>query len=79
MGAAAAVIALKNTFGESAVFEGILIFLDDSSHVAICGTGATDIANVADLDCFAVDEHTHFRNGFIQTYLYQGSPHHELW
>ena len=60
--AASAVIALKYTFGEPAVYESILSFLDDSSHIAVCGTDATDIADVAELDGFFVNESTYWIN-----------------
>ena len=66
MGAASAAIALRNTFGEPAVFQSILLFLDDSSQVAICSTDATDIANIDDLDSFTVDEHTRSINRLLQ-------------
>ena len=63
-------IALKSAF-EPGVLQDILSFLDDSSHVAICGTDTNDIANVADLD--HVDLMTFGENIWIQIDLYQKS------
>ena len=73
MGAASAAIALPRTFGEPAIFQSILSFLDDSSQLSICGADATDIANMDDLSDEWIDEYTELRNVLRQTPLYQGS------
>ena len=77
MGAAAAAIAMRSTFGEPGLFYGILSFLDDSSQLTVCGAGATDIANIAELDDFPVDPMTPVINRIQQLAMYQESWYHE--
>lgn len=73
MGAGSAAIALRRTFGEPAIFQGVLSFLDDSSQVCMCSANATDIATMADLNDELIDEYTDLRNGLVQADLYRGS------
>lgn len=70
MGAA---ITLQNIFAEVAIFDRIVVFVDDWSHVANCN-GATDVANISDLDNYSVDPSPMMRNLQFQTYLYRDSP-----
>ena len=68
-----AMVALKKTIATD-VFDSILSFLDDSSHVVVCGQAADDIGNIADLDGLAVGVSTRQRNIILQwTDLYNDS------
>ena len=61
----AAVVALRTTITPG-IFERILSFLDDSSDVAVCGLGSSDIANMDDLNHFFVGPRTRTINARIQ-------------
>lgn len=69
---------------ERHVFGKILLFLDDSSHVASCGQGADDIANMQDLEGCAdegefgcvMDPCQRFDNVLLNVSLYKGSMGH---
>ena len=76
---AAAVFALRRTFA-SGVFDDILSFLDDSSQIAVCGPGASDIANIDDLNGFDVGPSARRHNLYTQiVQLYGGSSCDEWW
>ena len=76
---AAAVFALRSTFA-SGLFEDILSFLDDSSQIAVCGPGASDIANIDDLNGFDVGPLATRHNVWNQAvHLYEGSSCEEWW
>ena len=62
----AALVQLKATFVPD-VFQNILIFLDRSSHVAVCGPEANDIAIMSDLDGFVDGPFTRGDNNVLQT------------
>lgn len=65
--------ALKSTVTPG-IFESILSFLDDSSHVAVCGPGSNDVANMDDLSHFFVGTCTRSNNCRIQVVqLYEES------
>ena len=69
---------------ERHVFGKILLFLDDTSHVAICGQGADDIANMHDIEVCAdggefgrvADQIQRFDNVLLNVWLYKGSMGH---
>ena len=72
-------VALKSTVAPG-VFENIISFLDDSSHVAVCGPGSSDIANMDDLNGFIVVPFTRSNNCRIQMLeLYEESMLDEWW
>ena len=72
----AAMDALERTF-EPHVFEYVLLFADDSSQVAICGKGESDIANMAELDDHSFGSMTTGNNVRLQEYLYNESGSRE--
>ena len=75
MGAA---IKIQNIFGKASIVDRIMMFVDDRSIVVHCD--ATDVANIADLADFGVDDLTELSNGRMQRYLYSGShdDHHAI-
>ena len=72
-------VALRSTF-VSCLFEDILSFLDDSSHIAVCDLSASDIANIDDLNGFDVGPLATRNNVWNQVvHLYEGSSCDEWW
>ena len=66
-------IALQTTLTPN-VFDDILCFLDDASHVAVNGQGTNDIANMADLDGFVDGPFARVNNFRLQlAHLYKES------
>ena len=62
--------ALQTSFAPD-VFDNIVCFLDDSSHVAVNGQEANDISNMADFDGFVDGPLTRMHNFRLQlTHLY---------
>ena len=74
-----ALCALEDTFAPD-LFQNILHFLDDSSHIAVCGPVANDIAIMTDLDGCGDGPFTRMENIGLQTYgkLYQQAMSDDL-
>ena len=68
----AAFLALGTTLEEDAVGT-IFSFLEDSSVVTYCGTDASDIANLDDLETFGAVHYMKGLNKGLNYWLYHGS------